>query len=120
MQPIRQGDVLLLPQSIDKSWRRPTAENKLPHLVLAEGERTGHRHRIEDGKADLYRIHDQLFLKVYSDSALLVHDEHESVEIPEGTWQIRIQREYEQSNAPSQDRQSTSFLQFRGFRDVID
>jgi hypothetical protein len=47
MQPIRQGDVILLPTQ--------TLEGQLlPHLTLAEGEVTGHKHRISDGQAELY------------------------------------------------------------------
>ncbi len=42
MQPIRQGDVILLPvQQIEGQ--------KLPHLTLAEGEVTGRKHRISNG-----------------------------------------------------------------------
>ncbi|WP_449420638.1 hypothetical protein [Phormidium nigroviride] len=39
MQPIRQGDVILTP--VEK-----TEGQKKPHLTLAEGEVTGHSHRI--------------------------------------------------------------------------
>ena len=39
MQPLRQGDVLLIPAS------KTVKDTKLPHLTLAEGEVTGHRHR---------------------------------------------------------------------------
>jgi hypothetical protein len=88
MQPIRQGDVLLL----------PTAEitgTKLPHLTLAEGEVTGHRHRIISGQAELYQANGTLYLKVLSDSATLSHEEHHPIQIPQGNWAVKIQREYE-------------------------
>ena len=94
MQPMRQGDVILLPTKTIEC-------QKLPHLTLAEGEVTGHKHRISDGQAELYEekgtlyLNSTLYLKVLSDTAMLTHEEHEAIAIPKGTWTIRIQREYE-------------------------
>lgn len=48
MQPLRQGDVLLIPTS------KTVKDTKLPHLTLAEGEVMGHRHRISQDEAELY------------------------------------------------------------------
>lgn len=87
MQPIRQGDVLLLPTSELQGVT-------LPHLVLAEGEVTGHKHQISAGEVDLYQSVDRLYLQVRSQTATLSHEEHKTVEIPQGNWMIRIQREY--------------------------
>ncbi|MBW4468911.1 MAG: hypothetical protein KME45_00720 [Stenomitos rutilans HA7619-LM2] len=88
MQPMRQGDVILLPSK--------TIEGKpLPHLTLAEGEVTGHKHHISDGQAALYEKDGTLYLKVLSETATLTHEEHKPIDIPKGTWMIRIQREYE-------------------------
>jgi hypothetical protein len=88
MKPIRQGDVLLIPaQNVEGK--------KLAHLTLAEGEVTGHRHRIADGQAELYEKDGTLYLKVLSPTALLAHEEHAAIEVPQGNWMVRIQREYE-------------------------
>ncbi len=88
MQPIRQGDVILLPA--------PQIEGeKLSHLTLAEGEVTGHKHRISDGKAELYEKDGTLYLRVFSDTATLTHEEHHAISVPQGNWVVRIQREYE-------------------------
>ena len=88
MQPIRQGDVILVPaQSVDGK--------KLSHLTLAEGEVTGHSHRIIEGKAELYEREGTLYLRVLSEQALLSHEEHKQIPIPQGDWMVRIQREYE-------------------------
>jgi hypothetical protein len=89
MQPIRQGDVILLPVTDGE------VEKKLAHLTLAEGEVTGHRHRISDVQAELYEKDGTLYLRVLSDRATLTHEEHHAIAIPQGTWMIRIQREYE-------------------------
>ena len=92
MQPIRQGDVLILPTGEKLGLLN---SQKLSHLTLAEGEMTGHSHRIAQGEAELHQKGDILYLKVLSDSATLTHEEHQSVAIPQGTWMIRVQREYQ-------------------------
>lgn len=88
MQPIRQGDVILTPV-------QKTEGQKKSHLTLAEGEVTGHSHRIIDGKAELYEKDGTLYLRVLSPTALLSHEEHNPISIPQGNWMVRIQREYE-------------------------
>ncbi|MEM9542863.1 MAG: hypothetical protein AAGA60_25650 [Cyanobacteria bacterium P01_E01_bin.42] len=88
MQPIRQGDVLLKPIS------EATGE-KLSHLTLAEGEVTGHSHRISNGEAELYEKDGTLYLRVLSDTATLSHEEHHAIDVPQGDWLVKIQREYE-------------------------
>lgn len=90
MNPLRQGDVLLIPASQQQSL-----EQKLPHLTLAEGEVTGHKHRITNGSAELYEDDGTLYLRVLSETALLTHEEHNEVKVPQGLWMVRIQREYE-------------------------
>lgn len=88
MQPIRQGDVILLPvQRVEGQ--------KLSHLTLAEGEVTGHKHRISNGQAELFEQDGTVYLRVFSESATLTHEEHKAIQIPQGNWMVRIQREYE-------------------------
>ena len=88
MKPIRQGDVILIPvQQVEGK--------KLGHLTLAEGEVTGHIHRISQGEAQLYTDDSQLYLSIFSTKAVLSHEEHDSVRISQGNWIVRIQREYE-------------------------
>jgi hypothetical protein len=90
MSPIiRQGDVLIIPSDT------LVKGTKLPHLTLAEGEVTGHRHRISNGEAELLERDGVLYLRVLSPTAILTHEEHAQVTIPQGNWEIRIQREYE-------------------------
>jgi hypothetical protein len=88
MQAIRQGDVILLPV-------QQVAGQKIHHLILAEGEVTGHKHRISEGKAELVEKKGTLYLRVFSPYALLVHEEHQAISIPQGHWMVKIQREYE-------------------------
>ncbi|HEY9829285.1 MAG TPA: hypothetical protein V6D26_01815 [Stenomitos sp.] len=96
MQPIRQGDVILL--SIKPTDSIAAVEDlgkRLPHLTLAEGEVTGHSHRISEGQAELYEKDGTLYLRVLSETATLTHEEHKAIQIPQGSWMVRIQREYE-------------------------
>jgi hypothetical protein len=88
MKPIRQGDVILIPTE-------QTQGKLLTHLTLAEGEVTGHKHRISEGQAELYQTNDTLYLKILSKTATLSHEEHQTIFIPGGNWMVRIQREYE-------------------------
>ncbi|BAU09816.1 hypothetical protein LEP3755_02910 [Leptolyngbya sp. NIES-3755] len=90
-KPMRQGDVLIKPGMI------PAQAKRLSHLVLAEGEVTGHRHQIIDGIAELYEKDHVLYLQVLSEIATLSHEEHHPIQLPQGTWEVRIQRQYVQS-----------------------
>jgi len=83
----RQGDVIIkkVPEVKGK---------KLNHLTLAEGEVTGHAHKITEGDADLYEHEGTLFLRVKSEEAILTHEEHKRVVLPKGDFEITIQRSY--------------------------
>ena len=86
--PIRQDDVILNPV-------KQVVGKKLSHLTLAEGEVTGYRHRITSGEAELYENNGTLYLKVFSNSAILTHEKNEKITIPKGSWIVKIQREYQ-------------------------
>lgn len=86
----RHGDVLI--QKVEKIKGR-----KLAHLVLAEGEVTGHKHIITEGLAELYEHEGTLFLRILSEEAVLTHEEHKPLMLPRGDYEITIQREYEPS-----------------------
>lgn len=67
---IQQGDVLLVPCT-------KISGKELDHLVLAEGESTGHKHEIIWGDAKLFQDDNVLYLDVQSDRAGLHHEEHD-------------------------------------------
>jgi len=87
----RQGDVFIVPiKQLPRGLR-----SRRP--VLAEGEVTGHAHRLADpASAQVYGDgdSDRLFLDVVADSATVIHEEHGPITVPKGAYQIRIQREY--------------------------
>lgn len=86
----RQGDVFVV--AVDGL---PRGRRESHSLVLAQGEITGHAHRIaENDAASASLIDKRLFLEVTKDTATLTHDEHAPIALPRGTYEIRIQREY--------------------------
>ena len=86
----RQGDVFLITTS-----QLPAAGRMERRPVLAEGEATGHAHRLADpASGQVFSVGQNLFLEVFSSSATIVHEEHGPVTLPKGGYEIRIQREY--------------------------
>jgi hypothetical protein len=69
----------------------------LDHLVLAEGEATGHFHQIEDGGGVATLLEDQSgrrYLQV-GEPVTVTHEEHGPITIEAGEYDVRIQREYD-------------------------
>jgi hypothetical protein len=86
----RHGDVL-----VERVNSIPARALKRPHLVLAEGELTGHAHRVKEvGSAELHQDGSQLFLRVLAKTAILIHQEHGPISLPRGEYRVWRQREY--------------------------
>ena len=89
----RQGDVLI----VAVEWVPPNAFPVLTEddrVVVAYGEATGHAHVLESDDVQLFEHAATQFVHVGSSGAALVHDEHETIALPEGTYRIVQQREY--------------------------
>lgn len=88
----RHGDVFIervtsLPPGLEPA--------RLP--VLAEGELTGHAHRIQEpGAAEVFisPVEGERFFRIKLPSATVVHEEHGPIELPQGMYRSWIQREY--------------------------
>lgn len=85
MKMYRQGDILLI--RVEK-----VSGTKLDHTIVAEGEATGHHHKLT-GDAVLYQEEMQMFAQVGVD-VVLTHQEHGAIPIAPGVYEIRRQREY--------------------------
>ncbi len=86
----RQGDIF-----IAQVKTIPSTAKLLPHCILAEGEMTGHSHRIADIKtAQLFADGSERFLRVLADSAELIHQEHGPITLLRGDYRVWPQREY--------------------------
>jgi len=88
MKIFRQGDVLL--KQINEVPK--TAKLKMDK-VLAYGEATGHAHQFTSPFAELYVDVDGKQYVYLVETAVLEHEEHANVEVPEGTYEVVIQRE---------------------------
>jgi hypothetical protein len=86
----RHGDVL-----IQACAEIPTEAARLPHLILAKGELTGHAHRIEESDAaQLFRHGEKMYLRVTGERASVTHQEHATISLGRGMYRVWIQREY--------------------------
>lgn len=99
----RQGDVLIVAvESV------PADLVEVPRtkrgVVLAEGEVTGHAHRIPSRHASLYRSEtDARYLRVMGPAPVqLQHEEHSPVTLPPGSYRVTIHREYQPGELPRQ------------------
>ena len=65
-------------------------------FVLAEGERTGHKHVFRSQKSafDVFQDEDDLFL-VVRESATLTHEEHAALTVEPGVYHLEHEREYD-------------------------
>lgn len=87
----RHGDLL-----VETVAEIPSEARPLHHLVLAEGELTGHAHRIAERDAAqlLQGSWRDMYLRVTADRATLVHQEHGPITLPQGNYRVWRQREY--------------------------
>lgn len=87
MEKYRHGDVIL--RKVED-----VQGEKQDHLTLAEGEQTGHSHRITAGEAALFKFEDKTYLKIQSDLATLSHQQHGELQLPAGNYEVQIQRQH--------------------------
>lgn len=86
----RHGDVL-----ITRIARLPIGVQPRTGVTLAQGELTGHSHRLQQADAgQLWAQGSDLFLEVKAAIATLVHEEHQAIELPQGVYRVWRQREY--------------------------
>jgi hypothetical protein len=90
MSLYRHGDVML--SQIDAL---PDGAKQRGGVTLAYGEITGHSHRIADPhSAETFELNGQIYLRVTAPKALLIHEEHATIELPQGIYRVWQQREY--------------------------
>ena len=88
MKMYRQGDVLIVEAKRELRGKVQT------DTVLVYGEATGHAHRVEGGATIMETPQGKVIdaSKPFS----VVHDEHDTIEIPEGFYRVIRQREYDE------------------------
>ena len=108
-----QGDLMF--ERIDIPANRLCAdrmEKRGGHYVIERGEKTGHAHTIDESSVEIktmrregigsywpdHRIYSELFGKtviVVPEEAQVIHEEHEPLTLPSGTYVVRRQREFD-------------------------
>lgn len=97
MNMFRQGDVMV--RSVAKIPNNAQTVENQGRIVLAHGEVTGHAHAIDVAEAVEYTMAEaagavRRFLKVFEGGARLKHEEHATIPLPPGLYEIVQQREY--------------------------
>ena len=88
METVRQGDILFI--RLDKA---PAKSIPLPSGIIAQGTATGHTHALrKSDRTKLVRSGELLYVVARS-IAHIDHQEHGTVDLGPGTWEIRRQRE---------------------------
>ena len=87
----QQGDVLL--EGIDSLDGFEKVQDGAG-IVLAEGETTGHMHRVRE-RAELYRDKTGQFYLSTTGPTTIVHEEHRPITVPGGFFKVGIVREYD-------------------------
>ena len=93
-QVIRHGDVLLT--RIDSIPESETIDHK-GEYVLALGEITGHAHRLRVKEPEQLKVTKSKEGVVYltlMEVGTLTHEEHKTLEIPPGKWEMTFEREW--------------------------
>lgn len=100
----RQGDCMLLEvKALPEGAARQKVRGK--KLTLLLGEATGHHHRFEfvntDHNVKLFHAGAARYVEVVKPARLL-HEEHSTVDVPPGVYQIPVQVEWSDENEPIQ------------------
>jgi hypothetical protein len=96
-RPYRQGDICLVPaKKLPKNAKLHTSAKR---ITIAEGETTGHAHVMVGERMELYTVESptaeaaQQFLNLER-TTTFVHEEHATVTVPPGVYEVRRQKEY--------------------------
>lgn len=89
---IQQGDVL-----IKRVASIPREAKKIDHGILAEGEASGHHHRIKSAiTAVLFMKGLEMYMEVLKGKeAIIGHEEHKPVIVPEGCYLVEKVQEWD-------------------------
>jgi hypothetical protein len=97
----RQGDILLMIEDGIPDHVVPVAADG-DRVVLAYGEATGHKHALIGRQVELFSepgdedgVLGERFLRIVGAAGMLVHEEHDPITVPPGTYRVIRQREYQ-------------------------
>lgn len=94
LSQVRHGDVFLkrvavLPLGASR------AETEPDRVVLAYGEVTGHAHAIKSKRVLMWNAGERRYITIdEGEPVLLTHEEHGTIQVPAGTYEVLQQRVY--------------------------
>ena len=92
----RQGDIYFV--KLDRPADLTEAAS-VKSGVIARGEETGHAHRVSNASlaagALLCLLQEAMFLRTPQEGAVIVHEEHGPVTLPQGDYAVVHQREFD-------------------------
>ena len=95
MKQIRQGDILL--EATDKT--PPEGLQAKTEVILAEGEITGHAHRIKASEIFEWEENGQRYIRVIGETGELSHEDHDPTPVkviePDMTYKVIPQKEWD-------------------------
>lgn len=96
----KHGDVLIQKTNKVKGELKQTNGD----LTVVKGDivEYSHRFRVEEGTVHLYEDSGIPYIKVISEAATIVNEEHKPLTIPQGNYKIAIQREYDPAKKTNQ------------------
>ena len=94
MQQIRQGDVILIKVNKAPVDNGQVIDRIEGRIIVAEGEATGHAHAIPTPEVDMLEKENIRWL-VAPEEFMLEHEEHDTITLDPGIWQVVYQREYD-------------------------
>ncbi len=86
----QQGDVMMIPVAQIPESAKPINSN-----VLAEGEATGHAHRVTGSDCQLLEEDQKIFMRILSGDCSVTHEEHADQAVAPGEYEIRQVLEYD-------------------------
>ena len=92
----RQGDIYFV--KLDKDANLNEAK-PVKNGVIARGETTGHAHRLSNASLAagvlLCLLREAMYLRAPGEGAVIVHEEHGPVTLPQGDYAVVHQREFD-------------------------
>ena len=98
MKNYRQGDVLIFGDqknrtvNLEKGWQKRMRHKK--DNIIIEGEVTGHMHEVINGKLYEDPKNKDVMILEAQEGCKVIHPEHGPIDMPKGTYEIAIQREF--------------------------
>lgn len=72
---------------------------RVPDNVIIEGEVSGHKHEVVNGRLYEHPTKKGVMILEAGEGCIVKHPEHKPIPVPKGTYQIDIQREYNEGKA---------------------